>query len=344
MPKKKGLTLTPGLQDLVTEVNARHARAQESAVEADAEGGVPLLGKIFNEGSDFVADRVGDVVQGGAYVLNTMDLSRKWVAQPVLGAMTATVAGQWGEVESYSDLRRIWDESKVPGPVKFVSEMAFDPLLWTGWGWAQTSSVKFAKALTPLVLGGKGIGVAGRLAAPATALPQMVGRSYKIGKADFAFSGRSRKAITALSKGKLKNQREINALVKESVKLGYVPKNPDAIRQATEMIREGSGSFGRMLNPGWMARLAEPLRMNRLLSPVDVLFENMWMVPFGAAAPLLVPTAKVGGRLAVKAIDAAGKTLPIKSALWLGARVGPELGNVRLGHGEVVSVVAYIRL
>ncbi|GAF83787.1 unnamed protein product, partial [marine sediment metagenome] len=194
--------------------------------------------------------------------------------------------------------------------------------------------------LTPLVMGGKTttrlLGVAGPLVTgkPARVLETaynpirtLTARTYQIGKAEFAFSDRARRAITALSKGNLKSQREINALVKESVNLGYVSKNPDAIRQATEMIRAGSGSFGRALRPGWMARLAEPLRMNRLLSPVDVLFENMWMAPFAGVAPLLVPTTKVGGRLAVKAIDAVGKTHPIKTALWLGARVGPEIGH-----------------
>lgn len=345
--KKPPLTLSPGIQNLITQINANQPQVDPETPGGDGGG---IFGGAFRKASNFAAERAGDLATGVGYAMRAIDLSRQYVAKPVLGAgLWATndgkdAQGNRVDIGSVNDLRTYWNEADVNPVVRFVAEMAADPLMYTGIGLWQSPTMKFAKAVSPMMLGGTKIGLKGRVGEVlVNPIRHVVGRSTRLAKAEYGFSTGARKSLDQLAKKQALTGGQVDELVKESVRTGLV-KADEASNVAMYLMRamDDPAKFAGALKPGPLARLTEPLRLSRIFSPMDMLFENMWQAPFAALGPVIAPLAGPVGRGAARAIDRMGREFPIRQFAWLGSRLGPEVGHDVYAAAKAGKLATYI--
>ena len=74
-PKPKALTIGPGVQGIIDQIEANAAQVQAQAEESG--GGLNLFGKAFKASSGFLAERFGDAASGIGYAFKALDLSRR---------------------------------------------------------------------------------------------------------------------------------------------------------------------------------------------------------------------------------------------------------------------------
>jgi len=373
MPGRK-IPVSSKLQGLVDSIAAQRDAAQERELarqEQSGDGGFGI-GRFMQSALGTIAK---PVIKGTGYAFKGLDLTRQWVAKPMLGAMVAGVQaleGQDVNIRSIHDLRRTWDDvdlGRFDPVIRFTAEMAADPLVWTGfgaWGTAATRGAKIMGVALEAAEGVKSTGLLGRAVAAgaaegAPASARWVGRlaqgAKNVGeavrdtsrafKAELGFSNEARQSLTNLSKSAYRAglkpvelESELRVAFGEMERLRLLPRaladdQIAKILKAPELLDQ--------FRPGTLARITEPLRLSRILGPVDSLFENVWRAPFGAVAPVLGPlnvfkNLKGETGIGISALDWLGNKHPIKELLWVAEKVGP---TERDKFGNLVSAPYY---
>ena len=293
MPPKA--TKTPNLDLLFQGVRnrAEEARLAEEAVRGGDEG---FLDDITSGFSGVLSTGA----QAGMYALSTagrvLDLPRQYVSKPILGSLVATAEGRWDEIGSINDLRTMWNETDMPGAVKFGMELGTDPLIFFGgWGFFKGTGAKIATGL----MRQKGLLVGAKSGFAAT-------------KAAFALEKNSavRQLGQALAKGEPITDDIARPIAQIMNKQGLVTpgRTVDDIVGAltsTDAI-EGGQNMLRAIRPGIIARNVGPL--SRVLGPVEVAWEAMWNVPIAGLTPLVMKAGRPFVKAAGLSINAFGET------------------------------------
>ena len=309
MPPRTTITRTPGLASLLASIQERTAAAQadEAAVHGDSGGG--LLDKATSAASRFGASLINPTLSTVGIGLKVLDLPRQYVSKPLLGGLVATVEGRWGEVGDVNDLRRIWDETDVPGPFRFAAEVAADPTIWLGgFGFWRGSGAKLATTLAREGAVIKNIGgefQAARYAARWGGLPEF--RAFDNALVNLQKTGAP--VADDVARG------VVGVLERDGVL--SIPAD-DAMRRLTLGGEEGRAAL-RALTPTFMARKAPTLA--RMLAPVEATYMALWNIPFAAARPLVMRAGKPVARSLAFGIDTATTVMPARKAVsWLAGR------------------------
>lgn len=339
------LNETPTLRQLADEIRANRAvEVEQTAASGDTDG-ILGIGKIFHAGQSLLGETAKYTTKGLGYGLWALDQSRQWVAKPVLGSMVvgarALNGEDVGDINGIGDLRKAWDEADIPGPIRFVAEMAADPVSWVGMGWAKTAGIKAAE-----LAGAAGLREAGLLGAETATkkggfLAHAAGvftdpfkAAATAARAEFGFSPEARTALTNLSKGVLPATKEelassVGRFLDESIALGITPAAQRADRLT---LLTAHPELFESLKPGRIARLFEATRVGRIMGPVDVFAEHLWGAPFKLVSPVLAKPFGRAGEAIVNALDNFGNSYPIKAFTWVGSKFGP----VEIKNGKIV--------
>lgn len=336
-PLKRTVPMTPTLQSLADQINVNMPASVGGQVTEPEEPdyGVLGIGKIFRAASNAAADTVEAGVKGLGYLGKALAWSSENITKPMLGAAVAYTVYEGYDPKTGRRLgfdigkfRQTWEEWKptgtgADGVLKFGAEMAADPLLWVGIGAWKTPTLKFAEILTREAATGLAVaekaGAGARIARIVADPVEGLGRALSVASKEYAFSPEARAALNRIGKGVQLTDQEIGGLVGESIKQGLIPSGRGV--WAAEFLKDSR--YLSKIRPGWMARLVNPTRLQRVLGPIDVFADAVWAVPFRAAAPLLSPFKGPAGKLSVAAIDAIGNAMPIKQFTWLASRLGP---------------------
>jgi len=317
----------PALDAIFQDITNRATEARQLE-EAQRGGGVfggvtGLVSKGLAKGASGVGFAVGTS-------LKVLDLPRQWVSKPLLGAVTATVEGKWGQVGNINDLRTIWDEANVPGPLKFAAELGTDPLIFFGgFGFFKGTGVRLASQL----LHNQGI-IKGSLSGA-----RFTRAAWKLANDPGILS--LEKSLVAGEK--ISTATSLRATLSMQ-KAGLVGEGTNAVRQAAAALRNADPRTIRSLMPGIIARKVGPL--SRVLGPTEAAWEALWNVPISVVKPFVLRAAGPISKSAGIGINAFGRTqLARKTASFLSSRsqfaadVGAfmDAGRPLVGKGSIFT-------
>ncbi len=297
------ITFTPNLQTLVGSL------PKTPEIEPEQDTGFNF-GSIFKNALPAVAKTVTNSAMAA---MEALDVGRQYVAKPLLGLGVfvndpSAFINAHGTPLSINNLRDGWDEAPLHPWLKFGMEMAFDPVNYIGMGLFKTPVIRGAEALLPIALA-RGVKP---VAMTFTARMKLASKIDEV-------PGYSQLVNRAL-KGKEITPAAITNFRRGARKLGLDQSWVDA---QAHLLKLGDPTMLKGMRGGLLTGALPKNKITQFMGQADFLAEGIWASGLSIPAWGLSKIPYQTGMFTT-AINAAGKSVPIKQLTGLMGFVGPR--------------------